>query len=439
MYSIYNLSMQLSDFETPTSQNGQGPVEPTKVQGRPIRMPKAPQPTQDPGLSNNNMPPVDITNSMKPRKKKKIGFVLSIILGFILAGALGGGYWYLKSQEGSKTPVVPNSNSNESAVKVTEIMNPLTGKMFPETAANWFEDRPFGVMMNNHVDARPQSGLIYADIVYEVVAEGGITRFLTFFYSNTPEKIGPVRSTREYYLVLVKELGDAMIMHDGYSPQALFAIENWPVRSLFRGGATLPSICDGCVWRDNPRDVAYEHTEYTNGVKLRELGDSLGWEGQTTVRPWLFKDSSDKYAASSSATDITIDYWYHGDYTGAFKFDPTTNTYLRYTGIDANDQPIPQLDQETKEQVAVKNLIIQFAVESSIAGDDKSRLEYELLGSGKALVFIDGKVVDATWSKAGRDERTIFYDTAGNEVEFNRGNFWIGIVPDRNVDQVVYK
>ena len=338
-----------------------------------------------------------------------------------------------------QNPVIPNPNSNEPTTKVTEIMNPLTGKMFPETAANWFEDRPFGVMMNNHVDARPQSGLIYADIVYEVVAEGGITRFLTFFYSNTPEKIGPVRSTREYYLVLVKELGDAMIMHDGYSPQALFAIENWPVRSLFRGGATIPSVCDGCVWRDNPRDVAYEHTEYTNGVKLRELGDSLGWEGQTTVRPWLFKDNPNKYSASSAATDITIDYWYHGDYTGAFKFDPTTNTYLRYTGVDANDQPIPQLDQETKEQVAVKNLIIQFAVESSIAGDDKSRLEYELLGSGKALVFVDGKVIDATWSKAGRDERTIFYDTAGNEMEFNRGNFWIGIVPDRNVDQVVYK
>src|SRR3989304_3427692 len=139
MYSIYNLSMQLSDFETPLSQNGQGPVEPTPVQGRPIRMSRAPQPTQDPGLSNNNMPPVDLTNSMKPGKKKKIGFVLSIILGFILAGALGGGYWYLKSQESSKTPVVPNPNSSEPAVKVTEIMNPLTGKMFPETAASWFE------------------------------------------------------------------------------------------------------------------------------------------------------------------------------------------------------------------------------------------------------------------------------------------------------------
>ncbi len=433
MYSIYNLTMQLSDFETSISQNGDDSPKQVPYVGRPLKMPKPIEPSQDSGLSEN-MTEQKIT---KPRKKKKGSFIFSIFLGFLFAGVLGGAYWYIKNNDKPNTPLIPNSN--DTGPVVTEIMNPLTGMMFPETAATWFDDRPFGVMMNNHLDARPQSGLIYADIVYEVVAEGGITRFLTFFYSNTPEKIGPVRSAREYYLVLVKELGDAMIMHDGYSPQALYAIENWPVRSLFRGGATLPSQCDGCVWRDNPRDVAYEHTEYTNGVKLRELGDKLGWEGQTDVRPWLFKDDPSKYSSSPEAKDIMIDYWYHGDYTGAFKYDSTLNKYLRFTGVDADDQPIAHLDQETKEQVAVTNLIVQFATESAIAGDDKSRLEYELLGSGQALIFIDGRVVDATWSKAGRDERTVFYDTSGAEIEFNRGNFWIGIVPDRNVDQVVYK
>lgn len=145
------------------------------------------------------------------------------------------------------------------------------------------------------------------------------------------------------------------------------------------------------------------------------------------------------YSSYSSATDISIDFWYHGDYSAAFKYDPGTNKYLRFTGVDSEDNPIPHLDQETKEQISVKNLIVQFAVESTISGDEKNRLEYELLGSGKALIFIDGKVIDATWSKADRDERTIFYDDNGKEIEFNRGNFWISIVPDRNVDQVVYK
>jgi len=112
---------------------------------------------------------------------------------------------------------------------------------------------------------------------------------------------------------------------------------------------------------------------------------------------------------------------------------------LKFTGYDSSGNPIPHKDQEeTDKQIEVKNLIVQFAVENSIAGDDKGRLDYQLIGSGKALVFIDGKVVDATWSKADRDDRTLFYDTDGNEIEFNRGKFWISIVPDRNVDQVVY-
>ena len=127
-----------------------------------------------------------------------------------------------------------------------------------------------------------------------------------------------------------------------------------------------------------------------------------------------------------------------GDYSSIFDYNPTNNTYLKSTGYDAQGNPIPHKDQETGEQVEVKNLIVQFVRENSIAGDDKGRLDYELVGSGKATVFIDGKVVDATWSKASRDERTLFYDTNGQEIEFNRGKFWIAIVPDRNVDQVVY-
>jgi hypothetical protein len=285
-------------------------------------------------------------------------------------------------------------------------------------------------MINNHPDARPQSGLIKADITYEIVAEGGITRFLAFFLTNTPEKIGPVRSTREYYLVLVKELGDAMLMHIGWSPQALEAIETWPVRSLGRGGGTF--------WRDNPNNVAIEHTAYVNGVDLRKRGDELGWEGTRTLTSWKFKDSKDKYT-SADATDITVDFWYKGDFTVNWKYDSFTNTYARYMGYDKDDNFIPHKDRESGEQIHTKNLIVQFAKENSIAGDEKNRLDYVLTGSGKALIFIDGKVVESTWNKTERDERTKFYDMNGEEIEFNRGNFWIEIVPDRNVEQVVYK
>jgi len=377
-----------------------------------------------------------MSNSDSPKNSNSKG--IWIVLGIVVVLAIGLGVWFFVLRQSSfqiLSPLSQNKNKNAIAggsapVDATKIMNPLTGMLFPENAAAWVNNRPLGVMVNNHVDARPQSGLIYADVVYEVIAEGGITRFLAFFDTNTPEKIGPVRSIREYFLVLVKEMGDAMVMHIGYSPQALLDIEQWPVRSLARGGATF--------WRDETLNVAIEHTAYVNGKDLRTLGSSLGWDGLHSFTPWKFKDDPAKYSTSPAASEVTIDFWTHGDYTAYFKYDSSTNSYLRFSGVDANDKPIALLDRETKQQVAVQNLIVEFATETSIPGDEKNRLDYQLVGSGEALVFIDGHVVKATWSKASRDARAMFYDMNGNEIEFNRGKFWISIVPDRNVKQVVY-
>jgi len=371
------------------------------------------------------------TSKNSNQKLKKILLILLAVISVLFL------LWVLLVKPGNTAKKELNPLSDKGLENnVVKVTADLTGVQYPEMeAGSWVNERPFGVMINNHIDARPQSGLVYADLVYEIVAEGGITRFLAFFHTITPEKIGPVRSTREYYLVLVKELSDAMVMHIGYSPQALVAIDTWPVRSLFRGGC---ESYPGCAWRDNPRNVAYEHTAYVNGVKLRELGLKLGWEGKGDIRMYTFKDNTDKYSTSSSASKISIDFWNKGDYSSIFEYNPQNNTYFKFTGYDASDNPIPHKDQETGQQVEVSNLIIQFATENSIAGDDKGRLDYQLVGSGKATVFIDGKVVDATWSKASRDERTLFYDTNGQEIEFNRGKFWIAIVPDRNVEQVVY-
>lgn len=371
------------------------------------------------------------TNGNNHKNAKKLLLVLFVIISILFS------LWLVFVKSGKFGSKKINPYSNESITDSTpKVMADLTGELFKENeAGSWVNERPFGVMVNNHVDARPQSGLIYADLVYEIVAEGGITRFLAFYLTNTPEKIGPVRSTREYYLVLVKELSDAMVMHIGYSPQALVAIDTWPVRSLFRGGCESIS---GCVWRDNPRNVAYEHTAYTNGVVLRKHGVDLGWEGKGDVRVYKFKDKMGVYDDKPLANKISIDFWNKGDYSSIFDYNQINNTYLKSTGYDSVGNPIPHKDQETGEQIEVKNLIVQFVSEISIAGDDKGRLDYQLVGSGQALVFVDGKVVEATWSKSSMDERTLFYDTNGNEIEFNRGKFWIAIVPDRNVEQVVY-
>ena len=365
--------------------------------------------------------------------KKKITLIVAAVLVVLLL--VGGYYLYTTGQ--SSVILSPIVDSDKSGLlNKNNVIAPLTGELYTKEESDpWINVRPLAVMINNHTDARPQSGLVYADIIYEVTAEGGITRYLAFFNTTIPEKIGPVRSTREYYLVIVKELGDAMLMHIGWSPQALVAIESWPVRSLGRGGATF--------WRDNPRNVATEHTAYVNGKDLLDLGMELGWEGVSEFTLWEFKDDPVTTASDGTqlppATKITIDFWYPGDFSANWVYNVESNSYLRSIGYDDAGAPIPDKDQETGEQVEVKNLLVQFAAESSIVGDDKSRLEYELMGSGDGLVFIDGVVHKVTWSKEDRDSRTLYYDTNGNPVKFNRGKFWISIVPDRNTEQVVYE
>lgn len=367
-----------------------------------------------------------------PKVNKKVLKIVLIIFG--VATALFG-IWFLFIRGSNFSMLSPIA---EKGVDVggPKVVNDLTGEIYTESQAeDWKDERPIGFMVNNALPARPQSGLIDADLVYEMVAEGGITRFLAFFLTNMPEKIGPIRSAREYYLVLVKELSDAMIMHIGWSPQALMAIETWPVRSLQRGGCEFR---EGCTWRDTSRDVAIEHTAYVDGTVLRELGEELGWSGKGDISVWQFKDDAEKYSTKPEAMDVSIDFWYEGDYSAIFKYSAQDNSYLRYMGYNENGEPVPHLDAETEEQIEVKNLVVQYVAEVPIAGDNKNRLDYELVGSGSGLVFVDGKVIEITWTKEGRDDRTLFYDTDGNEIEFNRGKFWICIVPDRNAEQVVY-
>ena len=137
-------------------------------------------------------------------------------------------------------------------------------------------------------------------------------------------------------------------------------------------------------------------------------------------------------------SNVSIYFWFEGDYSAIFEYNSENNTYMRSMGYDVDGNPVPHKDQETEEQIEVANLIVQFVAESPVEGDDKNRLSYQLVGSGTGLVFIDGRVVEVTWTKEERDTRTLFYDVNGESMKFNRGQIWVSIVPDRNVDQVVY-
>jgi hypothetical protein len=325
-------------------------------------------------------------------------------------------------------------NVNNSIVKTYTYLNPLNGEMYQtETEPAFLKNRPLGVMVNNALPARPQVGLESADLVYEIIAEGGITRFLAFFLSDLPETVGPIRSTREYYLTLVKEIGDAMVMHIGFSPQARQRIDDWKVRSLGLGGASF--------YRDSFGDssLATEHTAFANANDLLAAGEKLGWGGSRKFDSWKFKEDRGKTSNLTSAQYLEISFWYKGDYTGIFKYNESENTYQRFSGFDNNENPILLKNRKNLKTVNVKNVIVQFAEEKPIENDDKNRLDYILIGQGEALFFLDGKVQKGTWKKESLESRTKFYLENNEEVEFNRGKIWVSVVPSRNKDLVVYK
>jgi len=365
---------------------------------------------------------------------KKYILIFSLLVIFIILGIYFTLFYKKNSQE------VKNSSDNkiESGIFSKDnqkiFTNVLTGEEITALEEPEFiKNRPLAVMVNNAVPARPQVGLTEADIIYEIIAEGGITRFLAIYYSNLPEKVGPIRSTREYYLMIVKELGDAMLMHIGFSPQAREKIDTWKIRSLGLGG--------GPFYRDNFGDpsIATEHTAFANGKDLFKKGLDLGWSGKRPIESWKFKSSRSKNENLKKADYIEVNFWYKGEYSGIFKYNSSANNYTRYSGFDENDSPSLLKDRVSNKTIEVSNVIVMFANEVPIPNDDKNRLDYELIGQGKAYIFKDGILEKATWKKEDLEKRTKFYLVNGDEVEFNRGKTWVSIVPSRNIDQVIIK
>lgn len=353
-----------------------------------------------------------------------------IIGGFLLAAVLGAAGAYIYASKNPSTyfnPLADNSKKDNQEIAFVE--NPLTGVKVPVSEKDRvLGRRPLVVQVGNNVDARPPSNVSQADMVYEVVAEGGITRFMAIFLQNDPEKIGPVRSMRAYFLYWILEL-DAMVMHDGYSSSpilevsAVDLIKKLNVRSLFIGGLY--------GFRDNSREAP--NNEYISAKTAREWGDKLGWQGAHPIESWKFKEDSDKpYGAFSKASELDIVFWTTGDYDSRWVYDSEKNLYFKSTG------GIPHKDLETGVQLSAKNVIVQFARETAV-NDEKNHLLYANIGSGKAIIFLDGVAVPATWSKADAVSRTRFYDTNGQEIKFNRGVMWVAVVPDRSEDQVTYK
>ena len=318
---------------------------------------------------------------------------------------------------------------------------PVTGALYSKDQKEWWEShRPLGVMIENHLDARPQSGLSLADTVYEAVAEGGITRFLAVFYCQDAGIVGPVRSARTYFLDYISEYGEyPLYAHVGGAntpgpADALGQISEYDWNQY--NDLNQFSIGFPTFKRDESRlgrQVATEHTMYSVTNKLWDFAatkrgltekDKSGnnWEDQFVS--YSFKDDA-PVAARPEVQAITIDFWNNPTYGVEWVYQKLDNTYLRKNG------GVAHMDRNTKKQIAAKNVVVLFMKESA-ANDgyqNNAHQLYATTGSGDALFFMDGKEIEGTWKKSNREARTLLFDSTGKEITLNRGTTWFEIQP----------
>ncbi|MEN8253534.1 MAG: DUF3048 domain-containing protein [Patescibacteria group bacterium] len=330
---------------------------------------------------------------------------------------------------------------------------PLNGKLFTKTEKEaWEKRRPLAVMIENHPDSRPQSGFTNSDIVFEAIAEGGVTRFMGMYYCDAQRKdieLAPIRSARTYFINFAS----------GFY---------WPLY-VHVGGANLPGLSDALGqlsdygWvgdndlnqfsigypvfvRDYNRlgkdkDLATEHTMVTSTEKLwqyaaeerewtnlnpdRRISRSLTGEADWNeeYEGWSFED---KKGEVGEATTVSYDFWSgYDDYSVKWEYNPETNAYRRFM---ANQ---PHIDLNNDQQIEASNVIV-FLTDEKGPINEKKHMLYRTEGTGKALVFKNGQAINATWNKKTRESELSFTDSKGKDLKFARGLTWVSVIDKGN-------
>ncbi|MBI2611262.1 DUF3048 domain-containing protein [Candidatus Gottesmanbacteria bacterium] len=323
---------------------------------------------------------------------------------------------------------------------------PLNGAKYTKKESDVYDKRrPLAVMIENSEDARPQSSLSRADIVYEALAEGWITRFMGVFYCNTPFEnmpIAPVRSARTYFIDWVSEY-DALYNHVGGANRlgdnaaatdpradALGQIDRYGIKDMDEFGIGFPDCYRNPDRLDHP--VATEHQMVCFSENLYKIAEKKKWTNvdedgiawDKNFVEWKFKDDANS-SEFGQVNNIKIVFSPgYTKYDVEWRFDPKTDSYTRYNG------GVVHTDHESKENIMAKNIIAQI---TKLQGpvDANGHFLYTTIGSGKAIIFQDGQSIVGTWSKPSRISRTRFFDAKGQEVSFDRGLIWIELVSDQ--------
>ena len=279
------------------------------------------------------------------------------------------------------------------------------------------KSRPYAVMINNLGTARPlQSGLQDAYIMYELIVEGGITRYMALFLDANTDRIGSIRSSRHYFLDYALE-NDAFYVHHGQSPQAAADFTKLNVDRIEVNESTTG-------WRDKTLKVASEHTLFTSTDKLKNGIKSRRTERKGNLLLNYSADELDltKYENNQTANKVFIKY--SNTIKTSYEYDAENKVYKRFVNGEEHK------DYVTKKQYTFKN-IITYQVKNYTLDDveNKGRQGLENLGNGTGYYISDGVAVPITWEKKTRSSKTVYKYANGEELVVNDGNTFIQIQP----------
>lgn len=280
----------------------------------------------------------------------------------------------------------------------------LTGVEIDKETAN----RPIlGVMIENSAEARPQTGLDSAGIVFEATTEGGITRYLALYQENMPDEVGPVRSLRVHFLDWLMGF-DASVAHVGGNERSLELAESRHAKSLSQFKYSKP------YYRVDDR--AAPHNMYARSTDLQDLQKALEHSKSSFL---AIPRSDDAPSQSPGASDITLPFS-SNLYQASFRYDQSSNSYVRYLAGE------PHLDAATDQPITVKNLI---ALELEPDNDAQAGA----LGSGRAFIFKNGDVIEGRWQQSVFNQRIKVTDNQGVEIPLNRGDTWYAALPNGRI------
>jgi hypothetical protein len=361
-----------------------------------------------PVTSDTSTKPLHPTPATQPWIKRHWKW-LTLVATLLIGG--GGVYaWTLRPQPQPQAAAINHQTPKPPTPTPTPLKkaSPLTGVMVDPAVA----DRPIvSVIVENHPDARPQSGLQDAGVVYEALAEGGITRFQTFFLDSQPPAIGPVRSLRPYFVDWGFEF-NAPVAHAGGSADALNLASSTGMKDLNALIIGTPTF-----YRTNDRVAP--HNLYTSSSLLDTLLAKRGFNTAPTFTP--SPRQADHPNPSPPHPNIHIEYSYNG-YQADYKYDPASNDYARSVG------GAPHIDRNTGKQIHVKNIVVEM-ISASVIDDGHGHMQLGTTGRGTGWVIRDGDAIPCTWVKDSRTTRTRLLDASGKDIPLNAGNTWYSIVP----------